>query len=503
MEKFRKAYFQIRNILTSPGNHDVVFLLGLRRVGKSYALRQLANDKEYKGLYINFRELLREGCPKDKLYDRIIDSFDSDADWILLDEVCYIPEYDIALRNIDSEIAEAGKKVVIAGTAYESLKNLASAELGGRSQVVEMFPLNFEEYLYFSGKISSYGEEYEPSVEDVHNFYRMKNLPAGMNLIIDRTYMNDLFNEIDNSKRGGIYLGGFASSLTRRQYQCIADLIAYSLNYANKVNRLVDPDSIQTGMQEYGGKKLRALGGASLFNQAIVQFAKDGVQGLTIPDISKMLMFMLSAGFLFVDTRMSLEGADNPDTIIANLAQVKTQADLEAVLGRQGASVISPLLYSRLMVDLENLSGEEATLTYGELYELAIKAEDIFRQGYAPIHSSYKYDESTVLSQAINEVDLVAYESDCSDGWMPARNGKLLLEATISRKAPVDGKGQTRHNLKTVYPDQLFTRVVTDTEVTEKRSCYHMIAYPKALLMLSNGSVFGLEQSTTSDFPEQ
>jgi len=500
----------MRNILTGSGNYDVIFLLGLRRVGKSYALNQLANDKEYKGLYLNFRDLLREGCPKNELSDYIADALSGNADWVLLDEVCYIPEYDIALRNIDIDAAEEKKKIVITGTAYESLKNLASAELGGRSQVVEMFPLSFEEYLYFGGKIREYGEEYEPSAEDVHNFHRMKNLPAGMNLIIDRTYMNDFFNEIYNSKKGGIYLGGFASSLTRKHYQCIADLLAYSLNYPNKVNRLIEPHETQTGAQEFGAKKIRELGGAAIFNQAVVQFAKDGVQGLTISDISKMLMFMLSAGFLFVDTRMSLEGADNPDTIISDLMQVKTQADLEAVLEQKVVSVISPLLYSRLMVDLEELTktsgrpdGEEAAGTYGDLYELAVKAEDIYRQGYAYIHSSYKYDESNVLSQSVNEVDLIAYEADCNNGWAPARDGKLLFEATINRKAPAGGKGQTKHNLKKAYPNQLFTRVVTDMEFTEKRSCYHMIAYPKALLMLSNGSIFNLEKSTASGFTKR
>ena len=53
-------------------------------------------------------------------------------------------------------------------------------------------------------------------------------------------------------------------------------------------------------------------------------------------------------------------------------------------------SVISPLIYTRLMIDLEDIAGMLCTnrSVFGRLYELTVKCEVIYRNGYDRMHYS-------------------------------------------------------------------------------------------------------------------
>ena len=501
MEKFRKTYHEVRHMLTSPGYHNVIFVLGLRLVGKSYMLQQLSRDTEHEGLYINFRDLLENGVKQVDLLRHYTEIYDASAEWILLDEVGCIPNYQSVLRNINTEMGELGKSVVITGTSYESLRALAYGSLGARSNIVEMFPLCFEEYLYFTNKIERYGEAYTPTVEDVHNYYRMHGLPNNMQFIVNDAYMSGMFRELDMTYTASTSIYS-SVELARTHYIAVADVIAYSLNYMNKYGRITGASPINIAAQEYGPKLLRKMD-TTMFNASIIAGAEQGIKGLSVIALARVIAYMVSAGFLFGDLTVSELDTLNCDHIVRDLVNVVDAESFKSVLSRYPLSVISPLLYTRLLLDLEKISGVEANNTYGELYELAIKAEDVFRHGFHDVHYSYKYNESLNLSNAKNEVDLYAYEGDCTDNYSHLdrlRERQLLLEVTTGRKVKslTDGTGRTEHNLKAVYPDRAITRVVTDKEFNERHSCYHVVHYPLALLMLSNGTIFDLEATVVN-----
>jgi hypothetical protein len=465
-------------------------------VGKSHLLRQLENDESFKAFRIDFRDLSDKGVSGDELIAKFSEIFETDAELILLDEICCVPNYDALLGSIDKEIGRVKKKIVITGTAYETLSRLAFGRLGARSNVLEMFPLSFEEYLHFTDKIGNYGDEYMPSKKDLFDFYRMKDLPPDMDLLIDATYMDGVFREMSDAKNRSNF-GKTALSLTREQYIAVADILAYSLNYTKSAARFLNDESIKVGAQEYGSKMIRMRGWGRLFSQSIVEFARNRVNLMSPGEIATVIAYMLSAGFLFVDLTISPTGKDCPDNIAADFLTIKSLSDLEAVLGKYTVSVISPLLYTRLMVELESLTGVEAEEIYGELYELAVKSEDVCRRGFAPVHYSYKYNESANIFNTANAVDLVAFE-DMETATEPYKPRKLLLEVTTGRKVAVDTdkNSRTDHNLRKVYKEIEFIRVVTDREIPyEKRDYLHVIYYPLALLKLSNGSIFTLECS--------
>jgi hypothetical protein len=145
--------------------------------------------------------------------------------------------------------------------------------------------------------------------------------------------------------------------------------------------------------------------------------------------------------------------------------------ELEALLKKYTFSVISPLIYTRLMVDLEDIADKlcDNPGIFGTLYELTVKSESVYNKGYNIYHSSHKYSLLPV------EVDL----------W---ENG-LLLEATIRHKTDKE------HNIDKVLTDYELLRILTDnTGKFYFNGIFYRIGYPKALLMLSNGTIYNLKK---------
>ena len=78
------------------------------------------------------------------------------------------------------------------------------------------------------------------------------------------------------------------------------------------------------------------------------------------------------------------------------------------------------------------------------------------------------------------------------------RVGKTHMLRQLANDVEGDRNSKTTHNLKKVFPDERFIRVVTDKELTETRSSYHVIHHPLALLKLSNGTIFELDACTAT-----
>ena len=193
MIKYRKAYYEIEKALDI---FSIVILLGLRKTGKTEMLKQLAQNRN--GHYHDFKasKLSYEGA--EELFER-------DVPLLLLDEIGYLDCFDVFMSSLLEKASKSGKKVVITSSSYGAMKQLGSEYLGGgRSHKVELFPLSFEEYLHFSRDGFSYGDDCEPTEQDIEDFYRLKGVPLGMDFIIDKQYMIDTFTDIDVA-RGNKY----------------------------------------------------------------------------------------------------------------------------------------------------------------------------------------------------------------------------------------------------------------------------------------------------------
>lgn len=144
----REIIKQIDEVIKSP---LITVITGLRRVGKSTLLSQIANkyfkDEYY---YINFEdERLIDFKVTD--FDRLVEVFAKefgDKRVFLFDEIQNIPEWERFVRRMHDQ----GYKFVITGSNASLLSQELGTRLTGRTIVTELFPFSFNEYLLFVGK---------------------------------------------------------------------------------------------------------------------------------------------------------------------------------------------------------------------------------------------------------------------------------------------------------------------------------------------------------------
>jgi hypothetical protein len=454
MMKKRKAFYQLEKWYES--NHQsVAMVLGIRRVGKSTVLKQFA--EAHGGYYVNFKETPMTTDEYERLFDR-------PERLLCFDEIGYVRDYDMVYRDVHAELE--GRRLVITGSSYGALSQLGVEHLGCRSDKIEMFPLSFEEYLYFSGRISAYGEKYTPTENDIQDFYRLKGIPEGMQITISEGYLLELVKEMQTTA-DNLFCDTRHEVLSEDLAKAVCDVLAYTLN--RHVNVRSFGETIP-GKQEYTSKALRKTGidlSSSLIGQA-----NKVAEGLSAEKIAQALCFLLSNGFAFVDLWKRNDEKQTSDLVLGDLSSVKDEKALDEVLKKYTLSVISPLMYSRLLCDIEVATGLACTNSslYGALYELAIKSEDIYKHGYYRLHKSYKYTDN-----ANNyNVDLISNGSIIKPS--------LYLEATITHKKAADC------SVHRVYPEREAYRILTDLPGVSRvagNGTFYRLGYPETLLLLS------------------
>ncbi len=128
-----------------------VIISGLRRVGKSTLLAQMAHrlgkDQFY---YINFEDdrfLGFRAEDADDLYQMLVEVF-GDRKIFLIDEIQNIPGWEHFVRRF----MDLGLKFYITGSNASLLSRELGTRLTGRYLPVELFPFSFTEYLRFQEK---------------------------------------------------------------------------------------------------------------------------------------------------------------------------------------------------------------------------------------------------------------------------------------------------------------------------------------------------------------
>ncbi len=136
-------------------NRDIIFLTGLRRVGKTSILKslisRLINDEKIepqKIFYISLDLLALADMSIEEIltaYRKIHKLSSKEKVYLFLDEVTSKKEYQQALKNLyDTEDIK-----IYASSSSASLLRDKNAYLTGRQRLVEVMPLNFDEYLQF------------------------------------------------------------------------------------------------------------------------------------------------------------------------------------------------------------------------------------------------------------------------------------------------------------------------------------------------------------------
>ena len=135
---------------------EVLVITGMRRVGKSSLLKMI-----YEGLptsnklMLDIENPLDRGIFEEKDYNNIINNFSelgvdkTKKAYILLDEIQAFPEI---VKPIKYLFDHHDIKFVVTGSSSFYLKNLFPESLAGRKIELELYPLDFDEFLYFKGE---------------------------------------------------------------------------------------------------------------------------------------------------------------------------------------------------------------------------------------------------------------------------------------------------------------------------------------------------------------
>lgn len=134
----------------------VVSIIGVRRSGKSYIMRQaiqrlIADGVKRKNIIlINFEDTrFAEFYPKllDDLYETYLEVLKPEGNlFVFLDEVHNVPKWERWVRTMH-ELEKA--KIILSGSSSKLLAGELATVLTGRHLDIRVFPLCFKEFLYF------------------------------------------------------------------------------------------------------------------------------------------------------------------------------------------------------------------------------------------------------------------------------------------------------------------------------------------------------------------
>lgn len=141
----REVLGELKETIFAP---QITVITGLRRVGKSTLLAQIAKKYLKDGYYfVNFEDerlLNFQVKDFDLLHETLISMF-GEKQTFLFDEIQNVPEWERFIRRLHDQ----GYKFVVTGSNASLLSQELGTRLTGRSIRVELFPFSFREFLFF------------------------------------------------------------------------------------------------------------------------------------------------------------------------------------------------------------------------------------------------------------------------------------------------------------------------------------------------------------------
>lgn len=222
----------------------MIILVGQRRVGKSYILLQIKDiieetDPIANVIYINkeWQRFSDIGKSEDlyKYVDNLIDQ--NKNNYLFIDEVQDIEDYQIALRSLYSEDK---CQIIATGSNAKIFSSEISSKLGGRYLEVPIYPLSYKEFLIF--------HNLEDTDDSLLKFIRVGGLP-GLALF-----------DIENERQIRDYLQGVFSTIImkdvilREQIRNVTYLENLTTFIADNIGKLFSIKKVTNTMISQGEK---------------------------------------------------------------------------------------------------------------------------------------------------------------------------------------------------------------------------------------------------------
>lgn len=151
-------------------SEKIVVLTGMRRTGKTSLMRHIFDlVKNPNKVFLDLENPLNRKIFEEENYDNIWKNLSplgisqNQKAYIFLDEVQN-------MKNIPSVVKYLADhydvKFFLTGSSSFYLKNLFSESMSGRKFIFEIFPLDFEEYLWFCGKKKEFSPDFRDKEKD-------------------------------------------------------------------------------------------------------------------------------------------------------------------------------------------------------------------------------------------------------------------------------------------------------------------------------------------------
>ncbi|MEA5046086.1 MAG: ATP-binding protein, partial [Petrimonas sp.] len=214
------------------GNKLVKVLVGQRRAGKSYILRQIASKLLSEGvkseniLYINkeYMELatLRSAVELEQLYKAYREVLNPTGKvYIFIDEIQYIDEWERFVNSHSQDFAEPSE-LFISGSNSNLLSGDLATLLSGRYVEFEVFPFSFTEYCGITRQ--------EINSESYRKFLQSGALPELFNLPNDEMKQNYV-----SSIKDTVMLRDIVARYNIKDVKLLDDLFVYLVNTASNL----------------------------------------------------------------------------------------------------------------------------------------------------------------------------------------------------------------------------------------------------------------------------
>lgn len=228
----------LNHIISHLNKGTMIILVGQRRVGKSFMLLQLqewlkSNRPQANVLYIDKEKAaFKEMRNWEHLYDYVSARLPEGGDnYLLIDEVQDIEEYENALRSL---YAEGRCQIVATGSNAYIFSSELSTRLSGRYIEIPIYNLSYSEFLRF--------HHLEDSDSSLKDFLRIGGLPGLSNYGVDAIqqisdYLQGVFNTImfrDVVARENIRNAKFVDTLAKY----IADNVGKPISSRNIANAM-------------------------------------------------------------------------------------------------------------------------------------------------------------------------------------------------------------------------------------------------------------------------
>ena len=243
----RQTY--LSHIISHLNRGMMIILVGQRRVGKSFMLRQIRawlndNKSDSTVIYIN-KELLEfsDITNAKELYDFVVDKFGTgDNNYLLIDEVQDIEGYEDALRSLQ---AEDRCQIIATGSNAYIFSSELSTRLAGRYVEVPIYGLSYREFIEF--------HTLEDSDESLVSYLRVGGLP-GLRLynINDEVHVRDYLQGVYNTIM-------MRDVIAREQIRNVPFMENLSRFIADNDGKLISTSSIVKFMQSSGEKISEAM----------------------------------------------------------------------------------------------------------------------------------------------------------------------------------------------------------------------------------------------------